>query len=100
MNRLTIWSLLIFHQGIAQYAEPGQDPKPEGVSYVDDSQIYDYDHQDDGQASNRPQSRASQHNSENGYGDQAQYGRRGKEYYPYGRSEPADHEEEGDDDMW
>ena len=94
-----------FYQGIAQYAEPAQNPKQEGANYVDDSQIYDYDHQDDEssnkQGSNRPQSRASQHNSENGYGDQGQYGRRGKEYYPYGgRSEPPDHEEEEDDDMW
>ena len=93
-------------KGIAQYAEPGQDHAPEGVNYVDDSQIYDHDHQGDdnsrGHGSNRPQSRASQHDSDNGYGDQGHYGRRsGKEYYPYGRdSERQDHEEEDDDDMW
>jgi len=72
---------------------------------VDDSQIYDYDHQDEdtshGQSSHRPQSRASQHNAENGYGDQNQpYGRQGNDYYLYGRSETHDHEEDDDDDMW
>jgi hypothetical protein len=88
-------------QGIAQYAEPSQNTPPEsGVNYVDDSQIYDYDHQDDGQSSNRPQSRASQHNNENGYNDQ--YSRQGKEYYPYGHSEPHGRKEEDNDegDMW
>jgi hypothetical protein len=88
------------NQGIAQYAEP-QNSKSEGVNYVDDSQIYDYDHQDDelshGQSSHRPQSRASQHNTENGYGDQnQQYG-----HYAYGNSERHDHgAEDDDDDMW
>jgi hypothetical protein len=90
-------------QGITQYAEPVQPPKQEGVNYVDDSQIYDYDHQGEdasnGQGSHRPQSRASQHNSENGFGDHGHQSRQGKEYYPYGRSDPPDHLEE-DDDMW
>ncbi|TVY90588.1 Protein zds1 [Lachnellula willkommii] len=95
-----------YHRGIAQYAEPAQNTPPEsGVNYVDDSQIYDYDHQNDdlshSQSSNRPQSRASQHDAENGYGDQVQYSRQGKEYYPYGRSEThGDREEQDDDDMW
>jgi hypothetical protein len=90
-------------QGITQYAEPVQPPKQEGVNYVDDSQIYDYDHQGEDasnrQGSHRPQSRASQHNSENGFGDHGHQSRQGKEYYPYGRSDPPDHHEE-DDDMW
>lgn len=91
-------------KGITQYAEPQQNTKPEGVTYVDDSQIYDYDHQGEdpsqGQGSHRPQSSASQHNSENGYGDQnQQYGRQGNDYYHYGRSERNDHEDD-DDDMW
>lgn len=74
------------------------------MNYVDDSQIYDYDHQDDepshGQSSHRPQSRASQHNTENGYGDQnQQYGRHGN--YHYGHSDSHDHgAEDDDDDMW
>ena len=90
-------------QGITQYAEP-QNQTSEGVNYVDDSQIYDYDHQDEesshGQGSHRPQSRASQHNTENGYSDQnQQYGRHGKEYYPYGHPEGHDHGTEDDDDM-
>jgi hypothetical protein len=70
---------------------------------VDDSQIYDYDHQDEdpSQRHGRPQSRASQHNTENGYADQSQqYGRHGKEYYPYSHLEPQDHEGGDDDDMW
>ena len=92
-------------QGIAQYAEPAQNTPPEsGVNYVDDSQIYDYDHQNDGshsQSSNRPQSRAAQHDTENGYDDQVQYSRQGKDYYSYGRSEPHEgKEEDDDDDMW
>jgi len=91
-------------QGIAQYAEQSQPAKAEGVNYVDDSQIYDYDHQVDnsshGQNSNRPQSRASQHNSENGYAEQGgQYGRPGKDYHSYDHSEQQDHDEEDDDDM-
>ncbi|KAE8453468.1 hypothetical protein EG329_010329 [Mollisiaceae sp. DMI_Dod_QoI] len=91
-----------YHQGIAQYAEQPQTPKPEGVNYVDDSQIYDYDHQEaessHSQGTNRPQSRASQHNQENEYGDQSQYGRHGKDYYPYGRADG--HEDDEADDMW
>ncbi|CZR51982.1 related to SNF5-component of SWI/SNF transcription activator complex [Phialocephala subalpina] len=94
-----------YHQGITQYAEQQQEPKPEGVNYVDDSQIYDHDHQDaessHSQGSNRPQSRASQHNQENGYGDQGQgqYVQQGKDYYhQYGRSDG--HEEDESDDMW
>lgn len=71
---------------------------------MDDSQIYDYDHQDDdnsqGQGSHRPQSRASQHNAENGYMDHnQQYGRQGNSYYQYGHSDRLDHEDD-DDDMW
>lgn len=92
-----------YHRGIAQYAEPSQNTPPDtGVTYVDDSQIYDYDHQDDG--SNRPESRASQHNqhnSENGYGEQLQYSRQAKEYYPYGHPDShARMEDEHDDEMW
>ncbi|KUJ23061.1 uncharacterized protein LY89DRAFT_165998 [Mollisia scopiformis] len=87
-----------------QYAEQQQTPKSEGVNYVDDSQIYDYDHQAESshsQSSNRPQSRASQHNQENGYGDQGQYGRQGKDYYPYGHSDDHDQDQEDEaDDMW
>ncbi|KAF4630172.1 hypothetical protein G7Y89_g7969 [Cudoniella acicularis] len=86
-----------YHQGIAQYAEPAQSTPSEGVDYVDDSQIYDYDHHED--ESNRPQSRASQHNSENGYGEQG-HNRQGKEYYPYGHSEPQSHGDEDEDEMW
>ncbi|TVY83206.1 Protein zds1 [Lachnellula suecica] len=93
-----------YHSGITNYAEPSQNTPPEsGVNYVDDSQIYDYDHQGDGQSSNRPQSRASQHSNENGYGDQSQqYSRQGKEYYPYGNSESHGRREDDDDDddMW
>lgn len=95
-----------YHLGIAQYAEePQQNSKHEGVTYVDDSQIYDYDHQDEdashGQSSHRPQSRASQHNAENGYVDQnQQYRRQGNDYYQYGHSDRHDHEEDDDDDMW
>ncbi|KAH6679495.1 hypothetical protein B0J14DRAFT_649885 [Halenospora varia] len=92
-----------YHRGIAQYAEPAAQSTPnssDGVDYVDDSQIYDYDHHEDD--SNRPQSRASQHNSENGYSDQnRQYDRHGKEYYSYGHSEDQNqnHREE-EEEMW
>ncbi|TAQ89349.1 hypothetical protein B7494_g2345 [Chlorociboria aeruginascens] len=95
-----------YHQGITQYAEPRHDSKSEGVSYVDDSQIYDYDHQDEesshGHDPNRPQSRASQHNNENGYNDpNTQYSRHGKDYYPYGQTDSHDHDHENDDEeMW
>lgn len=98
-----------YHQGIAQYAEPTQEPaKSDGVNYVDDSQIYDYDHQDadssQSQHSNRPESRASQHSQENGYSDQNQYDRNGKDFYSYGRPEQRQqqqkHEDDDDDDMW
>ncbi|RDL36568.1 Uncharacterized protein BP5553_05920 [Venustampulla echinocandica] len=87
-----------YHQGITQYAESSHGQPSEGVEYVDDSQIYDYDHEEDD--SNRPQSRASQHNSENGYGDQGQYNRQGKDYYQYGHSDRHGHEEDRDDEMW
>jgi len=84
-----------YHQGITQYAEQSQNPNhsAEGVNYVDDSQIYDYDHQGDesGQDHNRPQSRTAQNNSENGYNDQ--------KYYDYGRTQSHDQVAE-DDEMW
>jgi hypothetical protein len=77
---------------------------------VDDSQIYDYDHQENDhshkQGVDRPQSRASQHSAENGYGiqntSQNQYGRQGQEeYYQYGHSERVVHDEaDEDDEMW
>jgi hypothetical protein len=94
-----------YHQGITQYAEPQQPPQSEGVTYVDDSQIYDYDHQNEDpsrrQGSNRPQSRASQHNTENGYSDQnQQYGRHGKDYYSYGHTDSHDQGDDEDDEMW
>lgn len=95
-----------YHSGITKYAEESSSPQPQpqnqvpksdGVNYVDDSQIYDYDHQDDdhGQTSNRPQSRAAQHNAENNYGEQDQYGRQ----YSYSKSEQHDHAED-EEDMW
>ncbi|PQE17710.1 telomere silencing Zds1 protein [Rutstroemia sp. NJR-2017a BVV2] len=94
----------LYSQGITQYAESSQNPNhaTEGVNYIDDSQIYDYDHQDDdahGQGHNRPQSRTGQHNSESGYNDQnQQYSQNGNEYYDYGR---ASHDEgPEDDEMW
>lgn len=90
---LTIW------KGIAQYAEQSQEnSKSEGVAYVDDSQIYDYDHQNEDQG-HRPQSRAAQHNYGDAYGDQnQQYGHQDNDYHnQYGRSDRNGH---GDDEMW
>lgn len=91
-------------QGITQYAESSSDHKGEGTTnYVDDSQIYDYDHPEQdhsrGQNPNRPESRAAQHGPENGYGDQGQHDQHGKEYYPYGRSD-QDRDDDDDDEMW
>ncbi|KAI1001439.1 hypothetical protein K3495_g6761 [Podosphaera aphanis] len=89
-----------YHQGIAKYAEGGQlNDKSDRVSYIDDSQIYDYDHQNtsvDEQGSSRPQSRASQHNSENGYEDKDQYRRLGNEFYSYGNQQ----NDRDEDEMW
>ncbi|KAF5870336.1 putative telomere silencing protein [Botrytis fragariae] len=86
-----------YHQGITQYAEQSQNPNHSGeaVNYVDDSQIYDYDHQggESEQDHNRPQSRTGQNNSENGYNDQNQ------KYYDYGRTQS--HDQAADDgEMW
>jgi len=92
--------LLIKLKGIAQYAEQTQEPsKSEGVAYVDDSQIYDYDHQNEDQ-SHRPQSRAAQHNYGDPYGDQnQQYGRQDNEYHnQYGRTDRSGRED--DEEMW
>jgi len=93
-----------YHQGIAQYAEQQQPQQPEGVTYVDDSQIYDHDHQGEDlsgrQASNRPQSRASQHSNESGRGGQSQYGRQDHNYYPYGQNDQSSHAQHDDDEMW
>lgn len=103
--------LLLTHliQGIAEYADqqqPQHQPS-EGVTYVDDSQIYDYDHQEGdashGPGSDRPQSRASQHTAENGYGTKNQYGRQGQDYYSYGQPTHGNHRDHDDDDegeMW
>lgn len=76
------------------------------MAYVDDSQIYDYEHQENDparrQGSDRPQSRASQHTAENGYLAQKQYGRQGHDYYSYGAMEHGSHLDDDDDDneMW
>lgn len=74
---------------------------------MDDSQIYDYDHQDEdpshGQRDGRPQSRAAQHNPENGYADQSQqqYGRNAEGYHQYEHSQRRGHaDDDDDDDMW
>ena len=97
------------HQGIAEYADQQQHQSQtsEGVKYVDDSQIYDYDHQENEtgrkQGSDRPQSRAAQHTVEDGYGGQNQYGRQGHEYYAYGGTEHGGHlhdDEDDDGEMW
>lgn len=87
-------------KGIAQYAEQTpQNSKSEGVPYVDDSQIYDYDHQNDDHG-HRPQSRAAQHNYGDPYADQnQQYGRQDNEYHnQYGRTDRKNHED--DEEMW
>ncbi|EKD15158.1 hypothetical protein MBM_06374 [Drepanopeziza brunnea f. sp. 'multigermtubi' MB_m1] len=92
-----------YHQGITQYAEPTHDAQAEGVDYVDDSQIYNYDHPQSapGQSSNRrPQSRASQHTQqENGYGDQSQYDRNGQDYYQQ-QPKRKDDNDDDNDEMW
>ncbi|POS84058.1 hypothetical protein EPUL_005480 [Erysiphe pulchra] len=92
-----------YHEGITKYAESDQqsDYKSDRVNYVDDSQIYDYDHQQDsnsmyGQRSNRPQSRASQHTGENGYENELQYGRVVNEYYQVTDQQISREE----DEMW
>ncbi|KAG9243046.1 hypothetical protein BJ878DRAFT_481459 [Calycina marina] len=88
-----------YHLGIAQYAEQDQNHK-EGAPYVDDSQIYDYDHHQDNSHGHRPQSRTGQHDYQDAYGDQVQqYGRQGNDYHhqQYGHSDQSNHE---DDEMW
>jgi hypothetical protein len=95
-----------YNQGIADYAgdqrQNHQSTRSESVNYVDDSQIYAENQPATRQGSDRPQSRAS-HNTENGYGQQDQYGRQsqGHDYYPYG-SEHSTHRDDDDDDdeMW
>ncbi|RFU35093.1 hypothetical protein B7463_g1223, partial [Scytalidium lignicola] len=78
-----------YHRGISQYAEPQENQRAEGVNYVDDSQIYDYDHQDDDNG-HRPQ-------NENGYDESQHYGH--QDYYQY---DQRHHEQENEDegDMW
>ncbi|KAI9736521.1 MAG: hypothetical protein M1818_006032 [Claussenomyces sp. TS43310] len=96
-----------YHQGIAEYAEQQQPLEQgehsDGVTYVDDSQIYDYDHQDMDQSqkhsSNRPQSRASQ-NNEDGRHESNQYGRHGQDYYYNVQDAHVHQDDEDDDDMW
>lgn len=97
-------------QGITQYAEPSSahgpsahGPRSDRTEYVDDSQIYDYDHpeQDRGyghhQNPNHQDSRGQHHG--NGYNDHRQYDRQGKDYYPYGRNDHHGRDDE-DEDMW
>jgi hypothetical protein len=73
------------------------------VTYVDDSQIYDYEHQENDpgrrQGSDRPQSRAAQHTAENGYAAQNQYGLQEHDYYGYGATEHGSHPRDDDDDI-
>ncbi|CCU82873.1 telomere silencing protein Zds1, putative [Blumeria hordei DH14] len=90
-----------YHQGIAQYAEGDHtNEKSERVNYVDDSQIYDYDHQEGNanqkQDFHRPESRASQHTAETLYENQDQYGRRDDEYYQFSDQ----HDDIDESDMW
>ena len=93
------------------YADPpNQQSQPgESVAYVEDSQIYDYDHQENNQSRthgvDRPQSRASQHSIEDSYGmqnpNQNQYGRQGQAHYQYGSPEHAAKQKDADEeDMW
>lgn len=77
------------------------------MTYIDDSQIYDYDHQENEptrrHGSDRPQSRTAQHTAENGYVAQNQYGRQGHDYYGYGAQEHGghrNHDDEDDGEMW
>ncbi|RKF61256.1 putative telomere silencing protein [Erysiphe neolycopersici] len=92
-----------YHEGITKYAEGDQQPdyNSDRVNYVDDSQIYDYDHQQDSnsvyaQKSNRPQSRASQNTGGNGYENELQYGRMVNEYYQVTDQQISRNE----DEMW
>ncbi|KAI6247109.1 hypothetical protein HI914_04585 [Erysiphe necator] len=92
-----------YHEGITKYAEGDQqtDFKSERVNYVDESQTYDYDHQQEknsicGQRSSRPQSRASQHTAENGHKNESQYEQMGNVYF-----QAADQKISRDEDeMW
>jgi len=88
-----------YHQGISEYADSSneQQAQPaEGVTYVDDSQIYNYDHQTEESTprngSDRPQSRQAQHLQSNGAGP--------------GHGDKRDHQssnnevDDENDDMW
>ena len=78
-----------------------QQNSDKSTSYVDDSQIFDYDHPEEKPDPNRPQSRASQ-NSENGNGygihDNYQYNKQ-QGYDQYGL--PVDTGgDQNEEEMW
>lgn len=100
-----------YHQGIANYADPPSDQQqqqrdgPEGVTYVDDSQIYDYDHQDgahNGQGI-RNQPMTSERSGHDSYlqGGQGQYShQQQRQYYQYGNQQQGAYDNDRDDDIW
>ncbi|KAI9818864.1 MAG: hypothetical protein M1827_007685 [Pycnora praestabilis] len=89
----------------------------EGVNYVDDSQIYDYDHQDQDDR-NRPQSRTSQHHNgelvngfvgsgsssissnSNHHSRARNQGTKHQHQQPYHPAQYDDAKESRDNDMW
>jgi hypothetical protein len=95
-------------QGIADYADqqPDYQQNPSGgVTYIEDSQNYNYDHQENDlppRGGDRPPSGVDKHPGENGYASQSQHRRQGADYYSYGAMDHGGQRNHQDDegDMW
>ncbi|OBT44025.1 hypothetical protein VE00_05641 [Pseudogymnoascus sp. WSF 3629] len=111
-----------YHQGIANYADsPDQQQQQqhqqqhhqqqqhdasETVTYVDDSQIYDYDHQDDGGGQHQPR-QASRRQGGDDYSQsgQGQYShqqqqQQQQQYYQYDNQQQGAYDHDKDGEMW
>ncbi|ELR06131.1 hypothetical protein VC83_01500 [Pseudogymnoascus destructans] len=107
-----------YHQGIANYADSPSDQQQqqqhhhqqrhhqqqqhdgsETVTYVDDSQIYDYDHQDDGGGHNQPR-QASRRQGGDDYSQSGQGQYSHQQYYQYDNQQQGAYDHDKDGEMW
>lgn len=103
-------------QGIANYADSPSDQQQqhqqhqqqqhdasETVTYVDDSQIYGYDHQDDGGGQNQQRNasrRQGDDYSQSGQGQYSHQQQQQQQYYQYDNQQQGAYDHDKDGDMW
>ncbi|KFY45969.1 hypothetical protein V494_00689 [Pseudogymnoascus sp. VKM F-4513 (FW-928)] len=110
-----------YHQGIANYADSPSDQQQqqhhhqqqhqqqqhdasETVTYVDDSQIYGYDHQDDGGGQNQSRGSSRRQGDDYSQSGQGQYShqqqQQQQQYYQYDNQQQGAYDHDKDGEMW